>query len=125
MLIPLLGLAYAGTVLYQVFVVQGVSLDTLYAYHPMCASLFIVFATLGMGAAQSIRGSIAQSRASKEPYVTRHALLNWLALFSLLGAGATIYLVRLMHMGLYPNYGRPGNEGREVALRCSWVGSMD
>lgn len=94
MLVPALALAYAGTVLYQVFVVQGVSLDTLYAYHPICASLFIVFATLGMGAAQSIRGSISQSRASKEPYVTRHALLNWLALFSLIGAGATIYLVR-------------------------------
>ena len=47
----------------------------------------------GMGSAQSIRGTVALSRSAKEPYVNRHALLNWLALFSLVGAAATIYLV--------------------------------
>ncbi|GFR46551.1 hypothetical protein Agub_g8145 [Astrephomene gubernaculifera] len=92
MLIPLLSLAYAGVVLYNVFVVNGTPYNTLYALHPICACLFIVFATLGMSAAQGIRGKVAQSMHTKEPYITRHAIYNWLALFSLAGASATIYL---------------------------------
>lgn len=50
----------------------------------------------GIWSAQSIRGKAALSRSAKEPYVTRHGIFNWLALFSLVGAGATIYLVRGM-----------------------------
>ncbi|KAG2423134.1 hypothetical protein HXX76_015519 [Chlamydomonas incerta] len=91
-LVPLLSLIYAGTVLYQVLVVSKLPLDGLYTWHPICSNLFIVFASLGMWSAQSIRGKAALSRSAKEPYVTRHAIFNWLALFSLVGAGATIYL---------------------------------
>jgi hypothetical protein len=48
-----------------------------------------------MSAAQAIRGSVALSRKTREPYVQRHAIFNWLALFSLIAAGASIYVVRL------------------------------
>ncbi|GIL68052.1 hypothetical protein Vafri_21357, partial [Volvox africanus] len=92
MLLPLLGLAYAGVVLYNILVVSKLPLNLLYTWHPICANLFIVFATLGMAAAQGIRGKVALSRATKEPYVTRHAIFNWLALFFLAGAAITIYL---------------------------------
>ncbi|GLC56212.1 hypothetical protein PLESTB_001080300 [Pleodorina starrii] len=50
-----------------------------------------------MASAQGIRGKIAASRTTKEPYVTRHAIFNWLALFSLVGAAATIYLNKERH----------------------------
>ncbi|KAG2490067.1 hypothetical protein HYH03_011532 [Edaphochlamys debaryana] len=98
MILPLLSVAYAGTVLYQLLVVNQLKLATdinskdLYAWHPVLSNAFLVFAALGMNSAQSIRGSVAASRAAKEGYVNAHALLNWLALFSLAGSGAAIFL---------------------------------
>ena len=47
MLLPLLSVAYAGMVLYNVLVVDALPVNILYTWHPICANLFIVFATLG------------------------------------------------------------------------------
>ncbi|PNH08992.1 hypothetical protein TSOC_004401 [Tetrabaena socialis] len=90
MLLSLLSIAYAGIVIYNVLSTSPIAV--LYTWHPICSNLFIVFASLGTASAQAIRGTIAQSRTAKEPYVNRHGLFNWLALFSLIGAAATIYL---------------------------------
>ena len=87
-----LALAYGGAVLYNVLVVSKSPLNIPYTWHPIGVAAFIVFATIGLAHAQRIRGKLAGSRKTREPYVQLHGLFNWLALFSLAGAQAAIYI---------------------------------
>lgn len=87
-----LALAYGGAVLYNVLAVSKSPLNIPYTWHPIGVSGFIVFATIGIAQAQRIRGKLAGSRKTREPYVQLHGLFNWLALFSLIGAQAAIYI---------------------------------
>jgi hypothetical protein len=47
MVLPVLALAYAGVTLYSIFGLQKTPLNILYAVHPICSCLFIMFASLG------------------------------------------------------------------------------
>lgn len=47
MLLPVLAVAYAGAILYNILIVDAMSLKILYTWHPICANMFVVFAALG------------------------------------------------------------------------------
>lgn len=86
----LLVAVYAALSLYLVL---SKPLQLPYSLHPIGTTLFIVLTTLGVSTSQTIRGKVAASKAAREAATLKHALLNWLAFFSLAGAQARGLLV--------------------------------
>ena len=86
----LLVAVYAALSLYLVL---SKPLQLPYSLHPIGTTLFIVLTTLGVSTSQTIRGKVAASKSSRYSATLKHAVLNWLAFFSLAGAQARGLLV--------------------------------
>lgn len=78
--------AYAA---YSLFLILSKPLRWPYAWHPLGITAFIAFTTAGVATTQTLRGAVPG--AKREATVSRHALLSWLAFFSLVAAQLAIY----------------------------------